>query len=280
MRFLSACFLLSLAGLCAAPALADPPATKEEARVIAATATLDEWQQIADMAIPDRLLERAQAIAVFPSVIKGALIFGAQGGRGVVLVRDSNGRWSYPSFITLAGGSWGLQFGVQAADVILVFTTRRSIEGMSGGKLTIGADISGSAGPVGRQLSGSTDLSFSSEVYSYSRSKGLFAGIALDGSSMSIDHSANARYYTTPGLLASDVFAGKVSSVPRSAQALVASVQRLAPGAAAPGAPAPAQATAPANAPAQATPAPATPEPALESGGAATFPLAPKPPGA
>ncbi len=267
MMFIRTVTALILSLLAASSALSQVPASKEEARIIEATAILNEWQQMSDQGIPDRLLDRAQAIAIFPSVIKGAFIFGGRFGRGVVLVKDLNGRWSDPSFLTVAGGSWGLQIGAQSSDLILIFTTRKGIEGLSGGKVTIGGDISGAVGPVGRQLSGSTDLSFSAEVYSYSRAKGLFAGIALDGSSMSIDYSANAKYYGQSDLLASDIFAGKVKSEPATAQGLVKAVKQLVR--------APTQANTPSASPRSSvnpTSAQAE-EKGLESGGASTFPI-------
>ncbi len=268
---------LVIAGLAVAalPAVAAP--TKEESRIIAATAILDQWQQMPDLSIPDRLLERAQGIAIFPSVIKGAVIFGGRLGRGVVMVRDAKGDWSNPAFLTLAGGNVGFQFGVEAADVILVFTTRRGIEGLSGGKVTIGVDLAGAIGPVGRHMSGATDLGFSAEVYSYSRAQGLFAGVAVDGTSMSVDHGANSRYYGQDGLLASEIFAGKARP-PASATALVGAVDRLVRGGMPP-------TQTPAATPAAGTPrdaanggAPPNPRPddkGLESGGATTFPLDP-----
>ncbi len=274
MNLIRNCAAIALFCVAASAALADPPASKEEARLIAATAILDEWQQMPDLAIPDRLLQRAQAIAVFPGNLKGAFFVGARGGGGVVLVRDAAGNWSAPSFATLGGGSFGFQWGFESSDIILVFTTRRGIEGMSGGKVTIGFDISGAVGPVGRQMSGSTDAGFNAEVYSYSRTKGLFAGVALDGSSMSIDHSANASYYGQPDLLASDIFAGKITNPPAGAQGLMHAVTRLVGGTRAPaGAPAAAPGTTPAGAPA--ANAPRTDDKGLESGGAATFPLDP-----
>lgn len=262
-----------LLGLLTVPTLAAvAAATKEESRVIAATAILDQWQQMPDLAIPDRLLERAQAIAIFPSVIKGAFIFGGRLGRGVVLVRDDRGEWSNPAFLTLAGGNVGLQAGIQAADVILVFTTRRGIEGLSGGKVTLGVDLAGAVGPVGRQVSGATDLGFNAEVYSYSRAQGLFAGVALDGTSMSADYGANGRFYGRDELLASEIFAGKTRA-PASATALVAAVDRLVRGGSQPVAPPGATNRSPAagNPP----PNPRPDEKGLESGGATTFPLDP-----
>jgi lipid-binding SYLF domain-containing protein len=263
-------------GLLAVPSLAAvAAATKEESRVIAATAILDQWQQMPDLAIPDRLLERAQAIAIFPSVIKGAFIFGGRLGRGVVLVRDDRGTWSNPAFLTLAGGNVGFQAGIQAADVILVFTTRRSMEGLSGGKVTIGVDLAGAVGPVGRQLSGSTDLGFSAEVYSYSRAQGLFAGVALDGSSMSVDYGANGRFYGREDLLASEIFAGKTRA-PASANALVDAVDRLVRGGTQPSAVPPSPAATSRGSGAGNSPAnPRPDEKGLESGAATTFPLDP-----
>jgi lipid-binding SYLF domain-containing protein len=266
---------LVVAMLVMPPLAAIAAPTKEESRIIAATAILDQWQQMPDLAIPDRLLERAQGIAIFPSVIKGAVIFGGRLGRGVVMVRDAKGEWSNPAFLTLAGGNFGFQFGVEAADVIMVFTTRRGIEGLSGGKVTIGVDLAGAVGPVGRHMSGATDLGFSAEVYSYSRAQGLFAGVAVDGTSMSVDHGANARFYGQDGLLASEIFAGKTRS-PASATALVGAVDRLVRSGMPATAASPAATDAPSNTASRGTPAnPRPDDKGLESGGATTFPLDP-----
>ena len=114
-------------------------------------------------------------------------------------MRDKNGRFTSPIFINLAGGSVGWQWGAQSTDIVLVFTTRAGIEGITGGKLTLGADASVAAGPVGRSASAATDQNFAAEVYSYSRSRGLFAGIALDGTSISVDRKANARVLPQEG---------------------------------------------------------------------------------
>ena len=170
-----------------------------------------------DQRVPDWLLQRAQGIAVIPNVVKVALIAGGRGAKGVLMVRDAQGRWSNPVFMTLGGGSFGFQWGLEVSDVILVFTTRRSIEGVTGGKLTLGADASVAVGPIGRQVSGATDIGLA-EVYSYSQSKGLFAGVAIDGTVLAIDHSANASYYQRPGVLASDILARTSPAPPPSAQ--------------------------------------------------------------
>jgi lipid-binding SYLF domain-containing protein len=268
MMRISTTLLTALLAVSTATAWAD---TREEARLLNAKAVLTEWQQMPDQSIPQRLLDRAQAIVVFPSVVKAALVFGGRGGKGAAVVRDANGRWSDPVFVMLGGGSWGFQFGVETADVILVFTTRRGVEGIAGGKLTLGGDMSGAIGPVGREMSGSTDIGLA-EVYSYSRAKGLFGGVAIDGTVMTIDHSANDSFYQHPGLLASDIFNGKGPQPPASGQQFVAAVTQLTSGAKTAAAPAAAAPPAPAPTSAKAD------GPGLESGGAATFPLEkPKP---
>jgi lipid-binding SYLF domain-containing protein len=172
-----------------------------------------------DQRLPDILLERAYGIAVIPDVTKIAFIFGGARGHGVLAVRQTlTSPWSNPSFVTLTGGSWGLQAGAQASDIILVFTTKTGIEGIEGGKLTLGADASVAAGPVGRQSSAATDMNFTAEIYSYSRSRGLFGGIALDGSVMSIDHGANAAFYGKRDVTASELFAGQAPAAPPAAK--------------------------------------------------------------
>ena len=126
--------------------------------------------------------------------------------------------WSNPAFVSLTGGSWGLQAGAQSSDIILVFTTKRGIEGIAGGKITLGADASVATGPVGRQGSAGTDITFNAEVYSYARTRGLFGGIALDGSVISIDRSANASIYHKSGITATEIFAGQSPAPPATAQ--------------------------------------------------------------
>jgi lipid-binding SYLF domain-containing protein len=145
--------------------------------------------------IPAGLLKDAQGVAIVPGLVKGGFIIGIEHGKGVVVVRDKNGAWQSPNFITINGGGVGWQAGLQATDVILVFRTRSSVEGLMRGKFTVGADASVAAGPVGRQASAATDITFKSEIYSYSRSRGLFAGLALDGASIQIDNRANTAYY-------------------------------------------------------------------------------------
>jgi lipid-binding SYLF domain-containing protein len=168
---------------------------KEIERADNAVRVLSEILAIPEESIPERLLREAEAIAVMPDVVKAGLIFGGRGGKGLMAVRGSDGTWSNPTFITLGGGSFGFQAGVQSADVVLVFRNRRGIDNIVNGKFTLGADASVAAGPVGRSAQASTDGQLKAEIYSYSRARGLFAGIALDGAVIAIDNRANRRVY-------------------------------------------------------------------------------------
>ena len=181
-----------LSAMLTTPSLAQ---IKEGAVVDQATAVLDEIMASPEKGIPASLLANAQGLAIVPNVVKGGLGIGVRFGRGILLVRDENGAWRPPSFISLTGGSFGWQIGVQATDVILVFKNRKSVQTLLSGKLTLGADAAVAAGPVGRQAAAGADVTLRSAVYSYSRSRGLFLGLALDGTAMTIDHRANAAYY-------------------------------------------------------------------------------------
>jgi lipid-binding SYLF domain-containing protein len=250
--------VLLLAGVALAGAASTVHAqAREEGRLLVASQVLEELRGQRDQVIPDRLLERAYGIAVIPDLTKVAFFAGGRRGHGVLVVRDRDGRFTSPAFVTMTGGSFGWQWGVQSTDIVLVFTTPKGVEGISGGKLTLGADASVAAGPVGRQASAATDPTFKAEVYSYSRNRGVFAGLALDGTVISVDEDADAAFYKKPGIAASDILGGQVKSdddAVRRFMAAVASstgVQRSA--SAAGGAPA---APAPAGAPAPAAPAP------------------------
>jgi lipid-binding SYLF domain-containing protein len=216
MRFLARFALLSLSVLvlvAAQPAAAAPP---PEQRLLNATRVLDEIMQSPDRAVPRRLLEDAYAIAVIPDVVKAGLLIGGRRGRGVVSVRTPDGTWSHPSFLTLTGGSIGFQAGVQSTDVILVFRSARGVDSIVNGKFTLGADAAVAAGPVGRNAQASTDADLRAEIYSYSRSRGLFAGVALDGAVLSIDHRANQSSYGR-NITPRAVFEGRVNVSPDQA---------------------------------------------------------------
>lgn len=169
-----------------------------EAQIVeSATQVLDEVMVEPGKSIPQSLLAEAEGIAIIPSMLKGGFVIGVKHGRGVVVVRDRQRTWQPPKFVTINGGSVGWQAGIQQSDLILVFRTPRSIDSLMKGKLTIGADAAAAAGPVGRQAAAATDVSLQAEIYSYSRSRGLFAGLALDGSVMQLDPNATTVYYTT-----------------------------------------------------------------------------------
>src|SRR5262245_13937042 len=220
---------LSKAAVCVIAAIFSVAAVageRQEARITHATRVLDELMKMPEQNIPTWLLERAHAVAVVPAVIKVGLGIGGRRGKGVLVVRKDNGEWSNPVFVNLTGGSFGFQVGVQSTDVVLVFTSRQSIEGIVGGKVTLGADASVAAGPVGRQSSAATDVGLTAQVYSYSRAMGLFAGVALDGSAMTIDNASNESFYGRPGVLASEIIRTDAPAAPQPASDFLAALDR------------------------------------------------------
>ena len=208
MKKLVLTLFAALAATQAPPALAS---AREEARLIEASGVLEELFAQRDTAIPEKLMARAYGIAVIPNVVKVAAVVGGRRGSGAMVVRDASGKFSDPIMISLTGGNVGWQIGVQSTDIVLVFTTAKGIEGIADGKLTLGADASVAAGPVGRAASASTDQNFTAEVYSYSRNRGLFAGIALDGSMLAIDSKSNKGLYGKSAP-ASDIMARRVTT--------------------------------------------------------------------
>lgn len=208
-RFLCAIAATALAGSFAIGAHAG---AQEDARTENALRVLDQIMRAPDRGIPAHLVRDAYAIAVVPDVFKAGLIIGGRHGLGLLSVK-TNGVWSNPSFLRMNGGSIGFQAGVQSTDVILVFRTRRGVDSIVHGKFTLGADASVAAGPVGRSANASTDAQLQAEIYSYSRSRGLFAGVALDGSVLSIDHAANRAVYGD-GVTPRRIFTGDVGNVP------------------------------------------------------------------
>ncbi len=205
--------------------------SKEERRIADATDVVDQLLRIPEQSIPPSLLSRAYGIAVIPNVVKAGFVFGARAGKGVLVVRQPDNTWSNPSFVRMTGGSIGWQAGVQSTDIILVFKTRRSVDGITKGKFTLGADASVAAGPVGRHTGLATDIQFEAEVFSYSRSRGLFAGIALEGAGITIDKRANAAFYARPNISAGDIFTSSGNAAPAVAnnfvQLLTAQTRRL-----------------------------------------------------
>lgn len=166
-------------------------------RIDSAKTVLDQIMQANDNTIPKNILQQATCVGVVPGMIKGAIIFGAQYGQGVVTCRTGHG-WSAPVFIRMAGGSWGFQIGGQATDLILVAINDRGFQDLLKSKFKIGADASAAAGPVGRAGQAATDWKMNAELLSYSRNKGLFAGISLDGTSVSQNRQDTETYYGGP----------------------------------------------------------------------------------
>lgn len=219
----------AVVGLMFAP-IADA-ATREEKRVGDAADVLEQLTRIPEKSVPPALLARAYAVAVVPNVVKAAFGFGARRGKGILVVRQGDNSWSNPAFITVTGGSIGWQIGAQSTDVILVFKTRNGVDGIENGRLTLGADASVAAGPLGRQTGIATDIKFKAEVYSYSRSRGLFAGVALEGAGVTMDRKANAAFYGSSSMTPEKIFLSSPNIAPDVAntfvQVLTAQTSRL-----------------------------------------------------
>ncbi|HEY4210912.1 MAG TPA: lipid-binding SYLF domain-containing protein [Steroidobacteraceae bacterium] len=251
---------------------------REEGHLLMASQVLEELRSTRDQFIPDRLLERAYGIAVVPDVTKIAFFAGGRHGNGVLVVRDKDGRFSSPMFVSMTGGSFGWQWGVQSTDIVLVFTSRKGVEGITGGKFTLGADASVAAGPIGRQASAATDPTFKAEIYSYSRSRGVFAGVALDGTVLSIDDDANEDFYKKKEVTATQIMSGEVTTQDDTAKRFLAAIMTSTRGqeTASASPPAPPAREADASNPAS---RPSAPAPSRPSTGAQAFPLEDQHPG-
>ena len=227
-RQLQACLAVAVL-LFALPAAA---ASIEEQRVANSADVLDQLLRIPEQSIPPAMLARAYAVAVVPGVVRIGFGLGARRGKGILVVRQDDGSWSNPAFITLTGGSLGFQAGVQRTDVVLVFKTRRGVDDITSGKLTLGADASIAAGPVGRSVEGATDIRFQAEIVSYSRARGIFAGVSFAGSGVTMDRRANAAFYSSPSMTPEKIFASSPNIAPdianRFVQVLTAQTTRLA----------------------------------------------------
>jgi lipid-binding SYLF domain-containing protein len=189
-------------------------AGKEAERALSAANILTEIMKTPESSIPEDLMERAHAIAVIPNLVKGAFGVGGAHGKGLIVKRLGGHRWGTPAFIDLNGGSFGLQIGVSVTDLILVFTGESGLKGLYEDKLELGGEAGAAAGPAGRAAEAGTNLTFDSPIYSYSRSKGLFAGIALKGTVMTIDDSANQKVYGANVTGRQILVDGKVPSSP------------------------------------------------------------------
>ncbi len=213
------CILLIFAGI---NLLAGETQTKI---VLESAQILRNIMQIPEKSIPIKLLRNAKALAIIPHVVKVSFVVGGRFGKGILIVKQKNGYWSSPCFINLTGGSIGWQIGAQATDIILVFKTIRGVEGIVSGKFTLGANVAVAAGPVGRNASVSTDAMLNAEIYSYSRSKGLFAGACINGSAISINNGYNELYYHKK-VFPTDIFSGYDIIEPQSAKILDGTISR------------------------------------------------------
>lgn len=189
----------------------------EESKVESAKDVLDEIMKIPEQRIPPAMLKNTYGIAIIPNVIKAGFVIGGRYGEGIIVVRTKSGKWSNPLFITLAGASVGIQAGVQSSDVILVFKSRKSIDGIIQGKVTLGADASVAAGPVGRQAAAATDIELKAEIFSYSRSRGIFAGVSLDGAVLQVEKTMSAAFYGVEDINPSEVLSGGKYKAPQVA---------------------------------------------------------------
>ena len=192
-----ALMLLMCMGLgAAAPAMAQ---SNEAERVAKATAVFEEIMAMPDKAIPDKILANADAIAVFPSTLKVGLGIGAHHGKGIISRRNrETGQWTAPGFLSLTGGSFGLQIGGEALDLVLVVMNKNGLDSLMKDEFKIGGDASVAGGPVGRSAEAATDLLMKAEILSYSRARGLFAGVSLNGSVINEDDDANRDFYGRP----------------------------------------------------------------------------------
>ncbi|GAB3677345.1 lipid-binding SYLF domain-containing protein [Salinisphaera aquimarina] len=205
-------------------------ASEQEQKLDDATTVVRQFVDIPENAIPPALLGQAYGIAVIPSVLKVGFVLGGRRGKGVLSVRTADGSWSNPTFVTLTGGSIGWQIGASSSDIILVFKTQRSIDKIASGQISLGADAAVAAGPVGRSAGAATNLGFDAEVYSYSRARGLFAGVSLEGGKIGIDRDANWLFYDKAGIDALSILrSNNHSAIPQPGQRFVYTLDRYMP---------------------------------------------------
>lgn len=196
MRNLS--LALTVAVLASVATLQLAAQSDEAERVTNATTVMSEMMGADDKGIPKAIMEKAEGVAVFPGLIKAGLGIGGQRGHGILSARDAkSGTWSSPAFLTITGGSIGAQIGVQAIDLILIVNDQRGLQQLVRNQFKVGADASVAAGPIGRDAGAATDIQMRAQILSYSRSRGLFAGVTLEGATFSQDRDANERFYGT-----------------------------------------------------------------------------------
>jgi SH3 domain-containing YSC84-like protein 1 len=222
--------LLLLAGttatLFAQDSKADQNKSDIEKRLDASSKVMDEVMAVPDKAIPDKIIKHAKCIAVIPSMFKIAVGFGGSHGKGVATCRLPDGRWSAPAPLSVTGGSWGLQLGGQAVDLVLLFMDQQGVDHLLSSKFKIGADASAAAGPVGRDAAADTDIKMKAEMLTYSRARGLFAGVDLSGTVVTQDKDETRLLYGGKFVPFPDILAGKVAPQDPDAVAFVHTIRK------------------------------------------------------
>lgn len=202
-------------------------AGNEDEKVKTAARVFEEIMEITDRGgVPRGLLDDSYGIMVIPNVLKVGYVIGGRQGKGILVTRTESGAWSNPVFIELRAGSVGWQIGIQSTDLVLLFENDRSVNNILSGEFTLGADASVSAGPKGRGVGAQTDVEFESEIYSYSKSKGLFAGVSLEGASLQIDYTATENYYGKDYSSVKGVLNGDLKTAPASAGIFLKTLNR------------------------------------------------------
>jgi len=215
--------LLVLSAMLGVATLGWSDTKKEEAsdRLDNAAKVLHEIMAAPDKGIPQEVLDHAKCIAVVPHMMKGGFVFGAEGGKGVATCRTASG-WSAPAFFTVEGGSWGLQIGVEGIDLVMIFQNDEGMEHLINSRFKVGGDASAAAGPVGRHASADTDWKMNAEILTYSRAKGVFAGLTLNGAVVKPDEDSMQAVYG-PGVTERSVLLGEVPT-PAEAHAFLEAV--------------------------------------------------------
>lgn len=223
---LMAVLLVVMAGMCWAKDDKDKDDSDVVKRSASATKVLDEIMATPDKGIPEDVMKDAKCVAVVPSMLKAGFVVGGRYGKGLATCRTASGRWSAPAPLTIAGGDWGLQIGGEAIDLVMLVMNEKGMQQMLSSKFKLGADASAAAGPVGRHAEGSTDWKLKSEVLTYSRARGAFAGVTLNGAAIKQDDDGTRILYGKEVPFA-DILSGKVA-VPADAQQFVSAVRKYA----------------------------------------------------
>lgn len=221
-----AVFCLGFAVMLSPPGLCSGQSIEElDRRILVCNAVIQNVLEMPDRGIPKDLLQRCRGLAVFPGVVKVGVLVGVSFGSGLIVRRDENtAEWSRPAFLAIRGGSLGVQVGVQSIDLILLIMSDKGLENLLEDKITLGADVSVAAGPIGREASAETNLRFDAGILSYSRAKGLFAGLSLTGASLEPDLQANLVYHGN-GIAVQDVLYEGKGSLSENARVLIKTLE-------------------------------------------------------